>query len=233
MPTSMLTLQEILEKHDGFAPVINSAKPFKKLDFSATNEALLQRDLSETSIFSDFVFKEMLVGNAFVGIGGYAENRIIYRQRKYFNNEAGQPRSIHLGTDIWADAGEPVYAPLDATVHSFAFNNHYGDYGPTIILAHTLENHTFYTLYGHLSVASLDGLYVGKNISAHQHFAAIGSYPKNGDWPPHLHFQIIEDIGDFKGDFPGVSSIQDQEYYLNLCPDPNLILRIKENDPPD
>ena len=225
----MRTLQEMLRKHTGFAPVIKSAKPFKRLDFSATNEALLQRDLSETSTFSDFVFKEMLEGNAFVGIGGYAENRVIYRQRKHFNDEAKQPRSIHLGTDIWANAGEAIHAPLDGTVHSFAFNDHYGDYGPTIILAHSISNITFYTLYGHLSLASLDGLYVGRTISANQNFAAIGTYPENGDWPPHLHFQIITDIGDFKGDFPGVSSIQDKEHYLNRCPNPNLILRIKEN----
>ena len=229
MPTSMLTLQDILEKHDGFAPVINNAKPFKRLDFTAANEALLQRDLVETSVFSGFVFEEMLEGNTFIGIGGYAENRVIYRQRNHFNNGAEQPRSIHLGTDIWANAGEPVYAPLDATVHSFAFNDHYGDYGPTIILAHTLENNTFYTLYGHLSLASLDGLYVGKSIVASQNFAAIGSYPENGDWPPHLHFQIIKNMGDFKGDFPGVSSIQEKANFLNLCPDPNLILRIREN----
>lgn len=225
----MLTLQDILGKQNGFAPVIHSAKPFKKLDFSESNEALVQRDLSETSVFSQFVFDEMLENNAFTGIGGYAENRIIYRQRKHFNNADNQPRSIHLGTDIWANAGEPIYAPLDATVHSFAFNDHYGDYGPTIILAHALNNVVFYTLYGHLSLDSLEGLYVGKNISANEKFAAIGSYPENGDWPPHLHFQIIKDMGNYQGDFPGVSSIQDSEHYLNLCPDPNLILRIAAN----
>lgn len=229
----MLALSEILKKHDRFASVINSAKPFKRLDFSAFNEALLTSDLSETSVFSQFVFEEMLEKNTFVGIGGYGENRVIYRQRKHFNNEDEEPRSIHLGTDIWADAGEPIYAPLNARVHSFAFNNHYGDYGPTIILAHTLDNVTFYTLYGHLSLKSLDGLFVGKNILANEAFATIGAYPENGDWPPHLHFQIIQDMGNYQGDFPGVSSIQNQEHYLNLCPDPNLILRIAENNAPD
>ncbi|MCF0062098.1 peptidoglycan DD-metalloendopeptidase family protein [Dyadobacter chenwenxiniae] len=225
----MSKLQEILEKHEEFAPIIQSAKPFKKLDFSASNQALTSRDLSETSVFSKFVFDEMLAGNTFAGIGGYGENRIIYRQRKHFNNEDEQPRSIHLGTDIWAEAGEPIYAPLNAKVHGFAFNNHYGDYGPTIILAHTLDNLTFCTLYGHLSLESLEDLFVGKSIAANEKFATIGCYPENGDWPTHLHFQIIGNIGDYKGDFPGVSSIQDQEHYLNLCPDPNLILRIAEN----
>jgi hypothetical protein len=68
----MLTLREVLKKQNGFAPVIHSTKPFKKLDFSESNEALVQRDLSETSVFSQFVFDEMLENNAFTGIGGYA-----------------------------------------------------------------------------------------------------------------------------------------------------------------
>ena len=108
----------------------------------------------------------------------------------------------------------------------FAFNNQYGDYGPTIILKHQLEGQTFYTLYGHLSLDSLDGLYENKPVLAGEKIASIGNYPINGDWPPHLHFQIIIDMGIYKGDFPGVFSIQDQEYYLSVCPDPDLILRV-------
>lgn len=225
----MHKLQEILEKQKSYSSIIRNSKPFKRLDFSKSNEVLLTRNLSETADFSEFVFQEMLSENAYVGIGGYGEDRIIYRQRKHFSQDEENPRSIHLGTDIWTDAGEPIYAPLDATVHSYAFNNHYGDYGPTIILSHELDNITFYTLYGHLSLASLDGLYAGKKILTGEHFANIGPYPENGDWPPHLHFQIISDIGSYKGDFPGVSSIQDSEHYLNICPDANLILRIAQN----
>ncbi len=52
------------------------------------------------------------------------------------------------------------------------------------------------------------------------------NFPENGDWPPHLHFQIISEIGEYKGDFPGVSSVENREYFLRICPDPNLILRI-------
>jgi hypothetical protein len=70
-------------------------------------------------------------------------------------------------------------------------------------------------------------LYVGKQIAAAEKIASIGSFPINGDWPPHLHFQVISDMGDYKGDFPGVSSTADREYYLNICPDPNLILRVR------
>ena len=47
-----------------------------------------------------------------------------------------EPRRLHLGVDIWADAGTPVYVPLDGRIHSFRDNNHFGDYGPTVILQH-------------------------------------------------------------------------------------------------
>jgi murein DD-endopeptidase MepM/ murein hydrolase activator NlpD len=225
-----MVLEKILSRHLRYEAVIRSKKPFRRLDFKENNPDLLHRHLSETRDFSSYVFDVMLSGNQYTGIGGYRENRIIYRHRKHFAADAENPRSIHLGTDIWAQAGEPVYAPLAATVHSFAFNNHYGDYGPTIILSHQLEATRFFTLYGHLSLTSLDDLYEGKAIGAGTQFASIGPYPENGDWPPHLHFQIIRDMGSYTGDFPGVSSFQDKEYYFSLCPDPNLILRIDENE---
>jgi len=222
----MKALSEILRDHRHFEKVISSQKPFRELDFSKKNCELLKLDLTETSVFSDYVFDIMLSKSQYIGIGGYDENRIIYRQRDHFTTQQNA-RSIHLGVDIWAEAGEPVYAPFKGEIHSFAFNDHPGDYGPTIILKHMLENTSFYTLYGHLSLDSLDGLYVGKPVAAFEKIASIGSFPTNGDWPPHLHFQVISDIGDYKGDFPGVSSLAEREYYLSICPDPNLILRVK------
>lgn len=225
----MSELIQILRRYPTFHEIIRNNKPYKKLDFTAGNEDLMARDLSETSIFSDYVFNELLAGNTFNGIGGYGEDRVIYRHRKHFTQHSEKPRSIHLGVDIWTDAGEPLYSPLDGTVHSFAFNDHYGDYGPTIILSHELPGVSFFTLYGHLSLGSLENLYTGKPIKGGERFASVGPYPENGDWPPHLHFQIISEIGDYLGDFPGVSSVQDRNYYLALCPDPDLILRINSN----
>ena len=225
----MNSLTNILNRCKAFSKIILSPKPYKKLDFSEANKDLLQRDLSETKTFSSYVFEEMLSNNAFIGIGGYDENRIIYRHRQHFTKEEN-PRCIHLGTDIWTDAGDPVYAPLDREIHSFTFNDQYGDYGPTIILKHKLEETIFYTLYGHLSLDSLDGLFEGKRILSGEKIASIGDYPTNGDWTPHLHFQIIADMSVYKGDFPGVCSLQDREYYLSVCPDANLILRIEENN---
>lgn len=224
----MTALTELLSNQADFSPIIRNNKSYKKLDFSETNAQLMQTDLSDTFVFAELVFEEMLSHATFNGIGGYKEHRVIYRQLDHFVKQEENPRCIHLGVDIWAPAGEAVYAPVAGRIHSFAFNNNQGDYGPTIILEHQLDGTTFYTLYGHLSLDALDGLYENKPVQTGEKIAEIGPFPENGDWPPHLHFQVIQHMGTLKGDFPGVCSIPDSPHYLSLCPDPNLILRIDQ-----
>ncbi|RYF80039.1 MAG: peptidase M23, partial [Chitinophagaceae bacterium] len=190
------------------------------------NENLAKVNLSDTAAFSDFIRQEIERQRARIGAGGYAENRIIYNSHIF--TSAAEPRTLHLGTDIWAPAGTQVAAPISGRVHSFANNAAYRDFGPTVILEHNLEENRFYTLYGHLSKASLSHLYKGKNIPAGTVFAAIGAEDENVQWPPHLHFQVITDVLGREGDFFGVAPISQKEYFLSLCPNPNLILRIKE-----
>lgn len=138
--------------------------------------------------------------------------------------KVGMGRTIHLGIDIWGAPYTKVMAPLNGIVHSFAFNNAYGDYGATIILTHNLEGETFHTLYGHLSLNSIKNLYEGGNIYKGDVFAEFGIPFENGQWPPHLHFQIIKDMQGMKGDYPGVCAVSEREEYLNNCPDADLIL---------
>src|SRR5262249_35910782 len=73
-----------------------------------------------------------------------------------------------------------------------------------------------------------DGLYEGKPIARGAELARIGVAAVNGDWPPHLHFQIITDLLDTRGDFPGVARPNQRAVWLSLSPDPNLILGIPE-----
>ena len=84
----------------------------------------------------------------------------------------------------------------------------------------------FYTLYGHLSAESLTNLEIGKVFLKGEKIATLGNYPINGDYAPHLHFQIIKNIEEYKGDYPGVCSATTLDYYLNNCPDPNLLLKL-------
>lgn len=181
-------------------------------------------DINDTEGFTKYIFETLNVNNVPAGIGRYNEVRKAYSELEFFGTE---DRTVHMGIDIWAKAGTPISAPLQGKVHSFRNNDNHGDYGPTIILEHELDGVNFYTLYGHLSVESLEELEKGQDVSAGQKIASIGAQSENGGWPPHLHFQIMPDMQGMEGDFPGVCSIEDREKFLELCLDPNLILGVK------
>ena len=157
-----------------------------------------------------------------------SKTKNILGMAKMLKKEFGgkEPRTVHLGIDLWAAPGTAVLAPLAGTVHSFANNPAAGDYGPTIVLEHVLQGVRFCTLYGHLSLSSLHGLGKGTAFLAGQRMATIGRPPTNGNWPPHLHFQIIRDMLGKRGDFFGVAPLSQRAELLDLCPDPNRILRI-------
>ena len=156
--------------------------------------------------------------------GGYGEDRAIY-DTPIFNPAGEEPRTIHLGLDVFALPGTPVRAPLAGRVHSFQRNDNDKDYGPTIILEHTpVPGLTFWTLYGHLSVDSLEGLHVGAEIQRGHEIARLGSNDVNGGWAPHLHFQIMLDMMGKAGDFPGVCKRSEASQWLQLCPDPRAFL---------
>lgn len=195
-----------------------------RLDLTARNAAFAQADLRDTAAFDALLQQNLQQQGARIGLGGYLEDRIIYRRSSHFDAAAGK-RSVHLGVDIWLPAFTPVLAPLAARVHSFRDNAHFGDYGPTIILEHELAGQRCYTLYGHLSRASLAGLRPGQTIGPGEAFAQVGPYPENGDWPPHLHLQLITDLLGMEGDFPGVCSPRQQARFARICLDPNLILQ--------
>ena len=115
---------------------------------------------------------------------------------------------------------------MDGEVHSFQNNTNFGDDGPTIILKHTVDGFEFYTLYGHLSVASIQNIQVGQKFAKGAQIATLGNASVNGDYPPHLHFQIIKDMQDGYGDYRGVASQKELAFYKENCPDPNLLLRL-------
>lgn len=194
------------------------------LDFTAANTELTDEILDDTDLFSDWVNKKLAENNVRYGIGGYNEHRTIYSRSAHFDAEE-EPRRLHLGVDIWGPAGTPVCNFYDATVQSFANNNNFGDYGATIILTYEIDGFKFNALYGHLSLSSLNGLEEGKFIPGGTKIAELGAKEENGYWPPHLHFQLIENMDGLKGDYPGVCRFSEREKYLANCPDPNLILK--------
>ncbi len=219
--SNFLNQSSQIKKVVDFNPTIDTLLPF---DLTAKNTALTPSVLADTVLFSAWVDGELDRYGAKYGIGGYNEHRTIYSRSNHFDT-LEEPRRLHLGIDIWGPALTPVYNFYDATVHSFKFNDAFGDYGATIILQYQLAEITLYALYGHLSLASLKGLKEGQFIPAGQRFASFGIAAENGHWPPHLHFQLMFDMEGKRGDYPGVCQFSKRDRYLANCPDPALILK--------
>ena len=49
--------------------------------------------------------------------------------------------------------------------------------------------------------------------------------PVNGNWPPHLHFQIMTTLLDEVDNFPGVGEDYLIKIWEQISPDPNIILK--------
>lgn len=216
------------------APVIDGVdfrtEPVIVFDLSA-GSLLLGADprAQETKALTETLFSEMRRAGVRVGIGRYDEARLLYTAPFFASgpHPTDERRTIHISLDLFADAGTPVCASLAGVVHAFANNAQRLDFGPVIILRHeTDDGRGFFTLYGHLSLESLEGLRAGQTVERGQRVGAIGAPPDNGDWPPHLHFQLITDLLDVGCDFPGVAFASQREVWRSLSPDPNILLGI-------
>lgn len=226
----METLEEVLRKNRRlFGPIVPVDLRKENLhvfDFSAANKELLTIDLSDTEEFDRYIRKTLDAHHATIGIGDYNEDRTIYRHSSLFVTPEGESRTVHLGIDIFLPVGTEVFAPLHGNVHSYQNNRGMGDNGPTIVLRHRLGEAVFHTLYSHLSEESLLDKSEGMAVRKGTVIAHVGNMRVNGNWPPHLHFQIIKDMLGRKGDYYGVAALSMREAYLQLCPNPNLIVRI-------
>src|SRR5258708_20752702 len=136
---SHIQLENLIKSHPGeIGKVVDfdsKADRLFKFDFTASNTELNPEDVNDTEKFSSWVNKKLQNNKARYGIGGYMEHRTLYARSELFST-GDEPRRLHLGIDIWADAGTPVYVPINGCIHSFQDNNNFGDYGPTIILKH-------------------------------------------------------------------------------------------------
>ncbi len=207
-------------------PISNSAKVIW-LDLSVGSLDLGTTDtISSPTKLDERISSLIQQSGASLAFGKYAEARAIYATPAYkvVTNDGCSWRTIHLGLDFFANAGTIVCAALDGVVHSVANNTNDRDYGPTIILKHVAsESLTFYTLYGHLNQECLSDLHVGKKIKGGQPIAKLGYRHENGNWTPHLHFQVMLDTLGNHGDFPGVCIPEDATVWKSICPDPWIL----------
>lgn len=223
----MNTLEKILNSlYDAPISILDTSISLNKytpIDLSIHNKEICTIAINDPYICQDYINKVLKANNAIVAYGGYLEQRSIYSMNTNFS---GAGRNIHIAVDFWAPVATKVITPIDGKVHSFKNNIAKGDYGPTIILKHINKGVSFYSLYGHLSLESIEGLYIGKKYKKGEVVGTLGEIAINVNYAPHLHFQIIKDIGNYKGDYPGVVANKDLEYYKSNCPNPNLLLKL-------
>ena len=218
---------------DAIAPVLDfdlRTEPSRVFDLSV-GSPLLGADPSaaSTANLTDVLFKEMRRAGVKVGVGRYDEARLLYVSPLFGEGEAptDERRTVHLGVDLFVEPGTRVYAPLPGEVHILVKNDAPQDYGPMVVLKHQTDaGIPFFTLYGHLSEDTLTRLRVGQKVAEFDEIARVGSPPSNGDWAPHLHFQVILDLLGLARDFPGVCRASEREMWKAVSPDPNAILGI-------
>src|SRR5207247_5499701 len=93
----------------------------------------------ETCHLTEALFGEMKRAGVPVGVGRYSEARRLYTSPLFgaSANPTDERRTIHLGMDLFVEAGSPVYAPLDGVVHTLADNSPPMEYCPLVFLRHT------------------------------------------------------------------------------------------------
>jgi len=166
-----------------------------------------------------------------VGVGRWDEARPIYLGPLFSDGDHPMDphRTVHLGLDLFVAAGTELWAPLDGVVESVADNGAGKEYGPVLLLRHEPEGvPTFWTLWGHLDAEVLDRLTPGDRVAAGDLLARVGAPPRNGDWPPHPHVQLVLDLLDQGHDIPGVSSPAEREVRLALSPNPAPLLGLDD-----
>ncbi len=166
-----------------------------------------------------------------VWMGYYREPRLIYTEDFFRLGpwQASDRRSVHIAVDVFADIGTPLHAPLAGEVVFAGYRAANLDYGGLVILRHeTPQGDAFFTLYGHLSKASVRALKPGQAIARDEIFARLGAPEENGRWSPHVHFQLALSLDGYGDDLPGVASPDLLEYWTQLCPNPAPLLNLPD-----
>ncbi|WP_299522132.1 aminotransferase class III-fold pyridoxal phosphate-dependent enzyme [uncultured Lutibacter sp.] len=186
-----------------------------------------QEEFNDLDLFEYKINKLQTQNSSKTIAGGYLEPRPLYTSTDFdtIGNNGRESRTIHLGVDFWLPAQTPIHALFDGEV-VVSYNNAGNKlYGGLIILKHSIKNFEFYTLYGHLSIESVIKKKVGDSIKKDSCIGYLGNRKENGNWVPHLHFQVLLSILNFKNDFPGVANFNEIEVWKSICPNPNLFFK--------
>ncbi len=205
-----------------------SASKLKHIDLSVASTWLgHEEEIADLELFQFKIERLQEKYPNQVLAGGYLEPRVIYTSDAYAKNgnSGRENRTVHLGLDFWFPPHTPVHALFDGEVVTACNDAGDKEYGGLVILKHDFNNLEFYTLYGHCTVESATTHMIGDRIKKGDKIAELGDHHENGNWAPHLHFQIMFSMLDYEFDFPGVAYPNQLEVWKGLCPDPNLLFK--------
>lgn len=181
-------------------------------------------------------------------VGRYDEYRVDMYTSDLFDDGS---RNLHIGIDLGAPVGYPIYSFWDGNVHSLGYNDAWGDYGYVIVIEYdiptpallqstdseilntltecdnnedcTKERTKIWVLYGHLSSSILKKK-VGQPVKRGQMIGRLGDVHENGGWGmPHVHIAVSMTEPPTH-DMPGTVRLVDRARALVDYPDPRLIL---------
>jgi len=207
-------------------PSINKNE-FLKLDLSVSSEWLgLSHNFKDLDLFENKIKYLQQQNLDKIISGGYLEPRQLYNTENYKRecNNGIESRTIHLGVDFWVGEGTEITNLFDGIVDTISIDKNEKGYGGLIIIKHKINDFSFYTLFGHLSPNKFN-YNVGDFLKKGALIGIVGNKIENGNWVPHLHFQLLLSKLNYIQDFPGVSYYSEIEIFKSLCPDPNLIFK--------
>jgi 4-aminobutyrate aminotransferase-like enzyme/Ser/Thr protein kinase RdoA (MazF antagonist) len=205
-----------LKAHRGdISPVIDVAStgaPAHVMDLGIGSTLLgANPEFSEGPKFAETVSSELRRVGSTVGIGRHDEARFTSAAYGSIGKDCptDELKTIHLGVDVYAEAGTGVHAPLPATVLRV---------DATVILQHRWgEEETCFTIYRHLLADSVAGLTRGQRIESGH---VIGRMEE------HLHFQLATDLLDAEEGLPDRVPESYREIWRGLSPSPNMLLGV-------
>lgn len=131
-----------------------------------------------------------------VGSGGVVTS--LYRSENYYNWIG----SVHLGIDVGAYRGAPIYAAANGRVllsDNFCYEGNYscnGGFGNLIVVSHRDVNGVAYvTLYAHLNSTNVN---VGDYVYGGNQIGTMGN--TGHSYGAHLHFELLANTELFYGD---------------------------------
>lgn len=199
------------------------------LDLTPESPAVDPVRAAET--LGDAVRRATDAGGAGIALGRYREPRLpeVFPAPTKHSEE---PRTVTLGIEVFAPAGETVAAPLPGEVAASGPERDAGR-GFRVELRHRTDSARFRTIYRGLSPPNPE-IAVGAVLEAGDPLGVLASPEENGGWPSHLHFMVVaepdeepppgtppEPLGDRIGPTGRAS---DLAVLSALCPDPSAFL---------